>query len=448
MLFQTITLGCKVNQYETQLVRETFLANGWREAADGQAELIVINTCSVTAESDAKGRKAASAAARANPGAKLAMIGCGAAANPEAMARLNQVAYVIPDKRKLPDFFRELGLTVLPDGVTSLGTRHRAYVKVQDGCRVGCAYCQIPLTRPYLLSRSPDSIAREVRRLSDAGYREIVLTGIHLGHYGLDFDAIDFPASYALVTNMLVDYQASRDFLPPEKRHTLTKLLKRLLDEDLPVRFRLGSLEAVETSDELIDLIADSGRRVCPHFHLSLQSGSDEVLKRMRRRYRAARFLDRCAMIRDRLPNAALTTDVIVGFPGESDDDFAASCEMVRKIGFAKTHIFRYSPRPKTRAADYPDQIPEPVKKERAAALGIVANAARDAYAESLIGKEIHILIEEKRSAVSGDALIGTSEYFLDAAAPVGEFPDGRCGEILTGVVRSREGGELRLRQR
>ena len=445
MLFQTITLGCKVNQYETQLIRETFLANGWREAADGQADLVVINTCSVTAESDAKGRKAASAAARANPRAKLAVIGCGAASDPEAMARLRQVAYVVPDKRKLPEFFKELGLRQLPEGVTSLGTRHRAYVKVQDGCRVGCAYCQVPLTRPYLQSRPADSVAREVRRLAEAGYREIVLTGIHLGHYGLDFDAIDFPASYALVTNLLVDYLASRDFLPPEKRHTLTKLLERLMEEDLPVRFRLGSLEAAETGDDLIDLVARSAGRVCPHFHLSMQSGSDAVLSRMRRRYRAEEFLDRCALIRQRIPNAALTTDVIVGFPGESDDDFAASCELVKKIGFAKTHIFRYSPRPKTLAADYPDQIPEPVKKQRAAELGKAADAARDAYAAGLIGKTVHVLIEQTRPGSGGALLAGTSEYYLEAAASADDFPLAGCGQILTAAVTSAGAGELRI---
>jgi len=451
MRFQTITLGCKVNQYETELIRETFSANGWTEEPDSSlADWIVVNTCAVTAESEAKCRKIISSAAKRSPQAKIAVFGCSAAASPDRLARLPNVAVVLGDKRRLPEFFYQLGLTRLPDGVSSLGERHRAYIKVQDGCRVGCAYCIIPQTRPYLASRSSDAVVREVVRLAEAGYREIVLTGIHLGHYGLDLDA----AALGRKLDRLEDFLAARNEMPSENRHTLAKLLERILAEKLPVRYRLGSLEAVETPDELIDLIAESAGGVCPHFHLSMQSGSDAVLTGMRRRWLSGPFIRHCEEIRKKIPLASLTTDVIVGFPGETESDFLESCEAVRYLEFAKTHIFRFSSRPGTLAAGYPNPVPEPVKKDRAARLETAAQSARCSYARRLIGHTVQTLVEEFRdgNGKKGEAdgkgngrlfASGMSEYYLPVRVEA-ETETLQAGDWFSSVVKEvSPSGEL-----
>ncbi|MBQ1864425.1 MAG: radical SAM protein, partial [Thermoguttaceae bacterium] len=191
MRFRTVTLGCKVNQYETQWLRAAFLANGWEEAEEDAApeevDLVLVNTCSVTAESDAKSRKTVAHFGKLYPRAEIVVTGCYAASAPDDAAKLPHVSEVVSDKRLLADFLERRGLVNIPSGVKGLAERHRAYVKVQDGCRVGCAYCIIPTTRPYLKSRPIADVVREARDLADAHYREIVLTGIHLGHYGLDF---------------------------------------------------------------------------------------------------------------------------------------------------------------------------------------------------------------------------------------------------------------------
>ena len=198
MRFKILTLGCKVNQYETQWLRAAFLANGWEEASDDDAtvDLAIVNTCSVTAESDAKSRKTIAHCAKIYPSAEIVVVGCYAASATEKVAAMPRVAEVVPDKRTLPDFLRSRGLSQIPAGVSGLAERQRAYVKVQDGCRVGCAYCIIPTTRPYLQSRPIADVVCEAQTLAANGYREIVLTGIHLGHYGLDFCPIT-PAEQA-----------------------------------------------------------------------------------------------------------------------------------------------------------------------------------------------------------------------------------------------------------
>lgn len=434
MRFKTLTLGCKVNQYETALIRQTFLANGWTEESDfSRLDFALVNTCSVTAESDAKSRKLASSLAKKAPKARIAILGCYAATDPKGAAALANVEFVVGDKRKLPDFFRQLGLTVLPDGIDSLGTRHRAYVKIQDGCRVGCAYCIIPTARPYLASRSCDSIRREVERLATAGYKEIVLTGIHLGHYGLDSDA----AACGIETDTLAGFLAARDAAEPFKRQSLTRLFERLLAEKFPVRYRLGSLEAVETPDELVDLIAENGESVCPHFHLSMQSASDAVLKRMKRRWPSGSFFDRCGYIQRRIPGVSLTTDVIVGFPGETESDFRDSCRAVERLAFAKTHIFRFSPRQGTVAESLDRQIPEPVKKERAARLKRIAEAARLSYARTLIGRSVQQLIEEFRVCSGRINALGTCEYYLPARTNRPKALAAPPGTLMTMKVQS-----------
>lgn len=413
MRFRTMTLGCRVNQYETEFVRTALLASGWTEAErddPASADLVIVNSCSVTAESDAKSRKMISGAASESPNAEIIVMGCFASSNPQKAASYPHVSEVLTDKRLLADFLRRRGWTV-PTGIDSFGQRHRAYVKIQDGCRVGCSYCIIPKVRPYLSSRTEGDILREVSHLAEKGFREILLTGIHLGHYGLDLIAADRNGHPETLTEFLEE----REKGDGERRHSLARLLRRLVDLKAGVRFRLGSLEAVEVTDELAETVAENPSSVCPHFHLSMQSGDDAVLARMKRRWPSGPFIDRSLSLRERIPNVALTTDVIVGFPGETEEEFARTCDVVRQIGFAKIHIFRYSRRPGTAAADLPNQIPERVKKGRAAHLSEIADSLRADYARSLVGEEGTVLVENRRVSPDGSTVIlsGTNEFYL-----------------------------------
>jgi threonylcarbamoyladenosine tRNA methylthiotransferase MtaB len=290
----------------------------------------------------------------------------------------------------------------VPTGISRFGDRYRAYVKVQDGCRMQCSYCIIPLVRPVLRSRPVSDVLEEVRRLVDNGHREIVLTGIHLGHYGAE--APDWGVDLAGLVRQVVE-------LPGE------------------FRVRISSLEAAEVTAELIAVMADRGDRVCPHLHLSMQSGSDAVLTRMRRRWPAARFLETCAAVRRRLDHPALTTDVIVGFPGETADDFLATCKAAEAAGFSKIHIFRFSPRKGTPAAKMPDRLPAPVVQQRAAELAQLAARLRQRFFEGLVGRELQVLVEEPATDHLGRVLGTCSRY-----APV-ELAGGK--EMIGQLVRA-----------
>jgi threonylcarbamoyladenosine tRNA methylthiotransferase MtaB len=255
-----LTLGCKVNQYETQYAKEMLEAAGWVEAAEGRpADLCVVNTCTVTAEGDAKSRQLVRRLHQANPGAALVVMGCYATRDPDAVRRLPGVTAVITDKGRLAEGLRPFGVVAAPAGISRFDGHQRAFVKVQDGCLLGCSYCIIPSVRPTLRSRPAEEIVQEVGRLVEAGYQEVVLTGIHLGHYGIDL---------------------SRG-RPKAEWTRLWHLLERLARLPGDFRIRLSSLEAAEARDDLVRVMA-SGPRVCPHLHLCLQSGSDRVLARMK----------------------------------------------------------------------------------------------------------------------------------------------------------------------
>ncbi len=409
--FKIITLGCKVNQYESRYVRAALLANGWEDAGtddgpDLSIDLAVVNTCSVTAESDAKSRKTISRICRHYPNAKIVPMGCYAALDPGKAGAFPNVADLLTDRARIPEFLeKKLNLKIIPTGISDFGERHRAFIKIQDGCRVRCAYCIIPTVRPVLWSRPFNEIIDEIHRLCAFGYRELVLTGIHLGHYGYDLGT--GPCSPQME---LSDYMERREKICPEDRISLVSLLKRILQEDFPARLRLGSLEAVEVSDDLIETIQNSRGRICPHFHLSMQSGDNDVLKRMRRRTTAEEYAGICQSILVRMPSAALTTDIIVGFPGETEEMFRNSVRMVERLGFSKVHIFRYSRRPGTPAAEMPDQIPESVKHSRLLDLQRTAQAERERFAKKQIGNILSVLIEEKTEE---NFLSGTSESYL-----------------------------------
>lgn len=390
-----VTLGCKVNQYETQLIQEALEAGGWRAAAAGEpAELCVVNSCTVTAEADAKGRQLVRRLHQANPGAAIVVTGCYAARAPEMVARLPGVSKVIPDKTRLLDALREFGVAALPRGIRRFDGHQRAFVKVQDGCILNCTYCIIPQVRPVLHSRSLDDLTAEVAGLVAAGYQEIVLTGVHLGHYGLDLSRGRPRADWS----------------------RLWHLLDRL--EQLPgdFRVRLSSLEAAEVRGDLVDALARC-HRVCPHLHLCLQSGSDRILGLMKRRYRVAGFLERCRRLRAALDHPAFTTDVIVGFPGETDADFEATLQVVRQVGFAKVHIFSYSPRQGTPAAELPDPVPPPVIAERRQRLLELEQESATAYHRSLLGRRLDVLVVGSWAERPG-YVIGTSCRSVPVAFP------------------------------
>ena len=370
---KTVTLGCKVNQYETELVREGFARIGYRDARpDEAADLCVVNTCTVTSEGDAKSRQAIRRLARENPRSRIVVMGCYATRAPEELANLPNVAEVLTDKREIPDLLMRAGVVDVPTGISRFGSRHRAYVKVQDGCLLRCSYCIIPYVRPSVVSRPPLHVEEEVRRLIDNGYREIVLTGVHLGHYGVE----------------------QNRGKPKDKWLRLAHLVRRLAKLPGDFRLRLSSIEATETTRELIEVMAEFPDKVAPHLHVCLQSGSDAILRRMRRRWSSRMFLSRCDLVREKVSLPALTTDVIVGFPGETEEDFTATMRVCRAAGFSKIHIFPFSPRKGTPAADMAEEIAPPVKAERAGRLAELESELRREYFCSLVGRRLTVLIE------------------------------------------------------
>jgi threonylcarbamoyladenosine tRNA methylthiotransferase MtaB len=376
MFFRFHTLGCKVNQYETETVRTALRHYGYTETDDGGvADLVIVNTCTVTPESEAKSRKAIRTLNGEHPGAKIVVMGCAVTHRPDSILRLGGVSQIITDKQQIPDFLRQLGMTTLPKGIDSFGERHRAFIKIQDGCRIGCAYCIIPKVRPVLRSRTIDEVLPEIQSLAQNGYREIVLTGIHLGHYGIDL---------------------------ADENVRLAELVRRAVELPDAFRLRLSSLEAVEVSDELIGLMLRYPDRICPHLHLSMQSGSDAVLRRMKRRWLCEPFVKRCEEILSQFDRLALTTDVIVGFPGETAAHFDETCRMVERLRFSKVHVFRFSPRQGTEAETLPERVPPEEQKRRSAMLTAIADKLRSDFAASLIGSRATVLLETESSGTCG----------------------------------------------
>jgi threonylcarbamoyladenosine tRNA methylthiotransferase MtaB len=414
---RTVTLGCKVNQYETQYVREGLARIGYRDALPGEsADLCVVNTCTVTAEGDAKSRQTIRQLAARNPGTRIVVMGCYATRAPDEVAALPAVAEVITDKRELGDLLGRFGVVDIPRGISRFEGRKRAYVKVQDGCILHCTFCIIPKVRPGLSSRPPDEILDEVRRLADSGHREIILTGIHLGHYGVDLNR----------------GRAKSDWI------RLWHLLDRLARLEGEFRVRLSSIEATEVTRELIHTMAEHPGRICPHLHVSMQSGSEAVLRRMRRRWGARRFVDRCLLVRRALDRPALTTDCIVGFPGETEQDFLETCRVAEEVGFSKIHVFPFSPRRGTEAAEMGGQVPPVVKAERARRLAELQQRLAERYYASLVGCSLEVLVEGAVAEQAGENAAGprvTLEGTACRYAPVRLQPVSQA--VQSGLVGS-----------
>lgn len=396
---KTHTLGCKVNQYETELVREGLATVGYEEADREQsADLCVVNTCTVTNEGDSKSRQVIRKLARENPDSSIVVMGCYATRAPDELAALPNVTEVVTDKREIPDLLGRFGVVDAPNGISHFGRRHRAYVKVQDGCLLRCSYCIIPHVRPEMYSRPLSDVVTEVKRLADNGYREVVLTGIHLGHFGVEQNR----------------KKAKEDWV------RLADLTRACAKIDSHFRIRLSSIEATEVTRELLDVMAEHADRVCPHFHICLQSGSERILRKMRRRWGAKRFVDRCHLIYDHLPDAALTTDVIVGFPDETEADFDETLAVCAAARFSKIHIFPFSARKGTPAADMPNHVPKPVKVARGKRLAELESRLRDEYVTSLVGKPLQVLIEGE-SPEPGTSHVGTACRYLPIYLPTSQ---------------------------
>ncbi len=425
---KTHTLGCKVNQYETQYLREGLLGIGYQDAADGEmADLCIVNTCTVTNEGDSKSRQIIRRMHRKNPHARIVVMGCYATRAPDEVAALPGVAEVITNKRELPDLLGRFGVVDIPQGISGLSNRHRAYVKVQDGCLLRCSYCIIPSVRPQMYSRPMIQVLEEVRRLVGRGYREVVLTGIHLGHYGVDFNR----------------GKAKPDWV------RLSRLVEEICKIPGDFRIRLSSIEATEVTAELIDVMAGHPRKVCAHLHVCLQSGSDSVLRRMRRRWSVQHIVDRCDKVKQQLDRPALTTDVIVGFPAETDREFQETLETCRRIGFSKIHMFPFSARQGTPAADMPDQVVPAVKQERARRLAELETECRRDFSRSLVGTQVRMMVE---NVDDQSGLSGTTGRYLPARVSLNATPAASlrgqlvefevaevCNEMLYGSLSSSD---------
>jgi threonylcarbamoyladenosine tRNA methylthiotransferase MtaB len=374
------TLGCKVNQYETELVRQGLQRAGFTDCSESEtADVCIVNTCTVTSEGDAKSRQVVRRLNRQNPDARIVVMGCYATRAADEVSKLPGVTEVVTDKRELPDLMSRFGVIDIPTGLDGFSGRQRAYVKVQDGCLLRCSYCIIPHVRPKLTSRPSDHIVDEVRRLTDAGHREVVLTGIHLGHYGVDWNRNK----------------------PKDQWIRLAHLLRELCQLSGEFRIRLSSIEATEVTRELISVMSDYSDRIVPHLHLCLQSGSDSVLRRMRRRWGTRMFLDRCRLLRESLDSPAITTDVIAGFPGETEAEFEQTLETCDAAGFSKIHAFPFSPRRGTPAADMSDQVPKSLRSERVKRLGELEAQLRDRYYSQMVGRRLQLLVESSRDLIA-----------------------------------------------
>jgi len=369
--FAFVTFGCKVNQYESQALRERMAAKGLDEVAPERgADLFVINTCTVTENAASEARRTVRGLAQRFPFSEITITGCAADSHAEEFLGLPGVRRVVghDGKASLCDDPRLTPADSAPSifdlAISRFDGHTRAFLKVEDGCDLSCSFCIIPKVRGTAVSRPIEGAVEETKRLVGNGYRELVLTGVHLGSYGKD--------------------RAGRSLL--------TDLLERMLAVPGLDRVRLSSIEANEISDPLIDLMA-SERRLCPHLHIPLQSGDDAILRAMRRRSNARQFRAACERVAERVPDPAFTTDVIVGFPGETERQFENTMDLCREIGFSRIHAFPYSRRRGTDAALLPD-LPSRVKKERRHRLEALAAELTDAYARRFLGREVDVLLE------------------------------------------------------
>ncbi len=378
------TLGCKTNQYDSEAMAGLFRRHGYEPVSfDDKADVYIINTCTVTHLGDRKSRQMIRRAVKRNPAAVVAVTGCYAQTSPAEVLEIPGVDLVIGtrDRDRIVELVEEAEKAPVPvNAVEDIMShrsfedmplldsenRTRAFVKIQEGCSNFCTYCIIPYARGPLRSRSPERVLAEVRKLVEEGFGEIVLTGIHIGAYGEGL-------------------QEKTDLADLVLKIALTPGLKRL---------RLGSIEPLDITPRLIEVVAEI-RTVCRHLHIPLQSGDDYILSRMNRKYNTFEFARLVSAIRNQVPEIAITTDVIVGFPGETAGRFENTCQFVKEMGFSRTHVFKYSPRKGTPAADYPGQVSAEDKDARSKRLLALDRENRKKFAGQFVGKSMEVLFEQ-----------------------------------------------------
>ena len=376
------TLGCKLNQAESEAIRRDLTADGYRIVFSAeQADVLLLNTCTVTHIADRKARQAVRAAVKANRDLKVVITGCYAERGKKELENLPGVAAVWGNQVKncIPAKLLELGFSRSLENHAGESSRNRSMIKIQDGCDLRCAYCIVPMVRPVKSCVPADGTLGQIKQRQAEGFREVVLTGTEIGEYS--GDGTD-----------------------------LAGLLKRILDETSVERIRISSLQPQEATPGLISLWKNE--RLCRHFHLSLQSGSNPVLRRMRRRYTTADYRDAVTLIRSYVPGAAVTTDIIAGFPGETDVEFEESIAFIESIGFARLHIFPYSARPGTPAASMPDQIAPDTVKVRVARLTKLGRRCEAEFKRQFKGQSLEVLFEGK----DGDKWLGYSDNYIRVA--------------------------------
>lgn len=398
------TLGCKVNQYETEAMEELFEKANYNIVSFSEvADIYIVNTCTVTNIADKKSRQMLSKAKKMNEDAIIVAVGCYAQIAEKKLKENNNIDIIIGNTKKnevvsivenyINDSTLKNEIIDISDSIeyeelwiSKINEKTRVYIKIQDGCNRFCSYCIIPYTRGRVRSRLKESIIKEVQNVVNNGYKEIVLTGIHLASYKApNYDLIDLI----------------------EDLNTINGL----------ERIRLGSLEPNIITDEFVNRLKNT-EKICPHFHLSLQSGSDSILNRMNRKYNTSVFFEKVTMLRKTFYNPSITTDVIVGFPGETDEEFIETMEFIRKAAFSDIHIFKYSKREGTKAASMKSQINSKIKNERSKLLEEVNKANRMQYMNIFLNKEVEILFEEVITIQDSEYYLGHSKNYLKVVVP------------------------------
>ena len=426
-------LGCKVNSYETEAMQQLLEEAGYEIVSfHEKADVYIINTCSVTNIADRKSRQMLHRAKKQNPEAVVVAAGCYVQSAAEELKADLAVDVIIGNNKKqdlvpiLEEYFKdrtdsshviEINETHEYErlSIHKIADHTRAFLKVQDGCNQFCSYCIIPYTRGRVRSRRPEEVVAEVRELAAAGYQEVVLTGIHLSSYGVDFKE--------------------------EENENLLSLIRQVHEVEGIRRIRLGSLEPRIITDDFAKALA-SMPKFCPHFHLSLQSGCDETLKRMNRHYTTEEYAAGCDILRRYFDNPAITTDVIVGFPGETEEEFEATKAFLERVGFYEMHIFKYSRRAGTRADRMPEQVPEQIKNVRSEALLLLEKQMSKAYRENFLGKKKTVLLEEKTEIGGRAYMIGHTMEYVKAVVP---YADDLKNKMTEGVLKEALNDEVLL---
>ena len=413
-------LGCKVNSYETEVMQQKLQEKGYHIVPfDQKADIYIVNTCTVTNIADRKSRQMLHRAKQRNPEAVVVAVGCYVQTAYDRIEEDDSIDLAIGNNQKkdiveiLEKYLADresktLGGTTIPDiahtcqyeemQLRQTAEHTRAYIKIQDGCNQFCSYCAIPLARGRVRSRKEEDILREIKGMVDAGYREVVLTGIHISSYGIDFERNGvYAGSVALLD-----------------------LIERIHDIEGLQRIRLGSLEPRIVTAETVRRLA-ALPKLCPHFHLSLQSGCDDTLKRMNRKYTTGEYYESVERLRSAFDCPAVTTDVIVGFPRETEEEFARTKEFLEKVGFYEMHIFKYSKRRGTAAAEMPDQVPEEVKTRRSGELFELERRQSIEFRSRYIGREAEILPEETKRIGGREYLLGYTKDYVRIAVPCEE---------------------------